>query len=50
MHTAVQDLKLDPLALIYPGSLNFPLNEKMSAYGLNTIATSEFAKNFPIAL
>lgn len=42
MHTALADLKLDHLILIYPGSLIFPLAEGITAYGLETIAKGTF--------
>ena len=44
MHIALEDLKLDHLGLIYPGREIFPLDDKMVAYGLETIATGEFQK------
>lgn len=47
MHTAMADLKLDHLAVIYPGSLMFPLAENITAYGLDMLATGEFMKHMP---
>lgn len=44
MHIALQDLKLDHIALIYPGNTIFPLHEQMTAYGLETIASGDFLK------
>ncbi len=44
MHIALEDIKLDHLALMYPGKEIFPLSEKISAYGLETIASGEFMK------
>lgn len=44
MHIAQQDLKLDHLAVIFPGSIIFPLAENITAYGFETIATGEFFK------
>lgn len=44
MHVALQDLKLDHLALIYPGKEVFPLEEKIKAYGLDSILTGGFLK------
>jgi uncharacterized protein len=48
MHIAQRDLKLDHLAVIYPGSRIFPLTERITAYGLETIATGEFLKSMNI--
>ncbi len=42
MHIALEDLKLDHLAVLYPGKEIFPLGERMYAYGLETIASGEF--------
>jgi hypothetical protein len=50
MHIAIADLKLDHLALIYPGDKIFPLTEQITAYGLETIATGEFMINLQDAL
>jgi predicted AAA+ superfamily ATPase len=47
MRIALEDLKLDHIALIYPGSTIFPLTEKITAYGLETIATGELLKLLP---
>ncbi|GMU19571.1 MAG: hypothetical protein AMXMBFR12_07630 [Candidatus Babeliales bacterium] len=44
MHIAKEDLKFDHLALIYPGKDIFPLDENVTAYGLETIASGEFAR------
>ena len=48
MHISLADLKLDQLAVIYPGSKVFPLTENITAYGLETIVTSEFMQQFDI--
>lgn len=45
MHIALEDLKLDHLGLFYPGKEIFPLNEKMYAYGLETIASGKFIEH-----
>ncbi len=50
MHIAMTDLKLDHLALIYPGDKIFPLTEQITAYGLETIATGEFITKLQAAL
>ncbi|HXW85804.1 MAG TPA: ATP-binding protein [Candidatus Bathyarchaeia archaeon] len=42
MHIAQQDLSLDHLAVLYPGTTIFPLEKKVTAYGLETLATGEF--------
>lgn len=42
MHIAIEDLKLDHLAVFYPGNQIFPMTDKISAYGLETIATGKF--------
>ena len=44
MHSALNDLKLDHLIIVYPGDHIFPLTEKISVFGLETIITGEFAK------
>ena len=38
MHIALSDLKLDHLFVIYPGADRFPMDTKISAYGLESIA------------
>lgn len=50
MHIALADLKLDHLALIYPGDKIFPLTEQITAYGLETVATGEFITKLQVAL
>ncbi len=42
MHTALEDLKLDHLILVYPGDAIFKIDEKITAYGLNTIPKGTF--------
>jgi predicted AAA+ superfamily ATPase len=42
MHIALEDLKLDHLGIIYPGNKIFPISDKISVYGLETIETGEF--------
>lgn len=42
MNIAIQDLKLDHLAIIYPGNTILPLSHTITAYGLETITTGEF--------
>ncbi len=42
MHSALADLKLDHLGIIYPGKKIFPLTDKITAYGLDTLGTGEF--------
>ena len=37
MHIALQDLKLDHLYVIYPGSFTFPLHEQMTACGFDAL-------------
>jgi uncharacterized protein len=44
MHIALEDLKLDHLAVLYPGNDIFPLTEKITAYGIETIATGKFVQ------
>jgi len=44
MHIAQEDLKLNHLAVIYPGNQIFPLSKDIKAYGLETIATGDFMK------
>ncbi len=46
MHIALEDLKLDHLAVFYPGKDIFPLTKNITAYGLSTIATGEFQNEF----
>lgn len=42
MRIAIDDLKLDHLGIIYPGKEIFPMDTKITAYGLETLATQEF--------
>lgn len=42
MHVALQDLKLDHLCVVYPGSKVFPLADKITAYGLQVLASETF--------
>ena len=37
MHIALQDLKLDHLFVIYPGTMTFPMHEKITAYHLGSL-------------
>lgn len=39
MQIAIQDLKLDHLYVIFPGNITFPLSDKITASGLQTIST-----------
>ncbi len=41
MHTAIEDLHLDHLVLVYPGSIQFPLDKKITAFGLNDLTKKE---------
>lgn len=41
MHIALQDLKLDHLYIIYPGSMKFPLSDRMTAIGFELIKSLE---------
>jgi predicted AAA+ superfamily ATPase len=43
-----EDLKLDHIAIIYPGKDIFPLTERVSAYGIDTISTGEFLNHIPL--
>jgi len=47
MRIAIEDLKLDSLSIIYPGDKIFPLDDKVTVYGLETIATGKFASQHP---
>lgn len=38
MHIAIEDLKLEHLYVIYPGSLKFPMYEKITACGLDSLS------------
>lgn len=49
MHSALKDLRLDSLGIVYPGTAIFQLTDKITAYGLETIVTGEFQKQFGIA-
>ncbi len=42
MRIAINDLKLDHLAVVYPGDEIYPLAEKITAYGLDTISSGLF--------
>jgi predicted AAA+ superfamily ATPase len=48
MRIALEDLKLDHLAVMYPGDQIAPLDNNITLYGLETIATGEFLKNLPL--
>jgi uncharacterized protein len=50
MYSAKEILKLDHIALIYPGKAIFPIDYGITAYGLETIATGEFQKKYSVAL
>jgi hypothetical protein len=41
MHIALEDLKLEHLWVVYPGSLRFPMTEKITALPLREIGTLE---------
>ncbi len=41
MHIALQDLKLDYLFVIFPGTIKFPMHEKIMAYSLDLIEQLE---------
>jgi predicted AAA+ superfamily ATPase len=44
MHIALEDLKLEHLWVIYPGTRRYPLTEKITALPLRDISTVEFTK------
>jgi predicted AAA+ superfamily ATPase len=44
MHIALEDLKLNHLVLVFPGDVIFPITDKITVYGLETMATGEFEK------
>ena len=44
MHIALADLSLDKLFVVYPGKDIFPLTEKITAIGLETIASGLFTQ------
>lgn len=44
IHSALEDLKLDHVILVYPGNKHFPLADKVTVCGLELIATGEFQK------
>lgn len=44
MRIALEDLKLDHLGIFYPGDQIFPLDEKITVFGLETIASGDFMK------
>jgi predicted AAA+ superfamily ATPase len=46
MHIAIEDLKLDHLAIIYPGNQIFPMDKKITAFGLDSIKSGDFMKAF----
>lgn len=48
MNIALKDLSLDHLLLLYPGDKIAPLSDKITLYGLETIATGEFMKHLKI--
>lgn len=50
MRIALNDLKLDHLSIIYPGKDIFPMDTKITAYGLESLATKEFQNAIKLAL
>ena len=44
MHIALEDLSLDYLAVVYPGTQIFPMHEKIMAFGLDSIIDGTFMK------
>jgi uncharacterized protein len=50
MHTALADLQLDHLAVIYPGIHHFPLTPSITAYGLEMIAQGTFMQQLSEAV
>lgn len=44
IHSALEDLKLDHVVIIYPGNKQFPFADKVSMCGLELIATGEFKR------
>jgi len=44
IHSALEDLKLDHVVIVYPGNKSFPLSDKVTVCGLELIATGEFQK------
>lgn len=44
MRIALEDLKLDHLGIVYPGKDIFPMDDKITAYGLESIANNEFTQ------
>jgi len=49
MHSALEDLKLDSLTVIYLGSAIFPLTEKITACGFDTLKNGLFKKHFQLS-
>ncbi len=45
MRIALEDLSLDHLIVMYPGTEIFPMDKKITAFGLETIANNSFLKN-----
>ena len=43
MRSALSDLKLDKLLVIYPGSLRYPIAERVEAVPLTLLASPDFA-------
>jgi len=41
MHVALDDLKLEHLWVVYPGTLRYPMTEKITALPLREIGTLE---------
>lgn len=48
MRIALDDLRLDHLAVICPGSDIYPLAEKITVYGLEAIASGRFQEKFEL--
>ncbi len=45
MRIALEDLELHHLGLVYPGNVNFPLDENINAYGIDSISSDDFLKS-----
>jgi hypothetical protein len=45
MRIALEDLKLDHLIIVYPGKQTFPLADKITVQGLDSLSDSNILEN-----
>ena len=50
IHSALEDLKLDHVVILYPGNKQFPFADNVTVCGLELIATGEFQRVLDVIL